>query len=943
MTKTKKFLRTLGVLLLVTALVVSLIPVSGVEAESSTSDFEIQGSTLYKYSGTAEVVSIPDEVRTIGEEAFAGNGNIVKVKINDKCKQIDYGAFANCVGLRTVEIGNGVESIDSAAFSNNKSLKNVSLGDSVKNIGSGAFAGDPVLTNLTVSENNPHLLIKDNVLYDDELKTLICMLPSYQNGIYETPSSLTEIEGYAFWGNTSIKNVTLNGNLYAVPEYAFSNCSNLKEVRIPLPVQSIDSKAFEDCVNLSLVTIPDSVSYIADNAFDGCPKLTVNATPGSYADTFSKNLKKSEVEEIEYEDVKESAVVSEETVNKYPLPEKFDGLDIEVVEGTPGPALPTADPKKEAKYQTGVINGYDVIELKPDNSSNQPTGKVLGSSPIVSGHALVFIDNKSKVISGAETPGVDLSISDNEPVENVETDSEPDDDNENVESVENSDTSPETEGEEEAKTVKDVLSSNASKGIDFPKFTIVGDKIASQSYYMDDTLENFEFPEDIKTIGDFAFARSSITSANIPEGITDIGYGAFYHCDNLSDVNIPSTVTSIGAYAFENTPFVDNCNDAFVIVGDGVLIAYKGKDSVVTIPEGVRLIADAAFKDNQGISAVNFATTTRIVGEDAFNGCTNLRTVNRTELITDIGANAFKNTKLSSVVIGPNVKSIGLGAFDLQGGTDTVIFEGTELPTVTQGTSASRLANVNDRTYAFGDMKNAIVQDGVNNLQGTVLEPGAYGFKGLVQNSVGNIVSDNTSGVTRYDSAGINVDCNSAMIDATQVSATMAGDDGTYILHITDSQNAKEDINKAYGDLYGGKSPDNLIGIDISLYDDSNQVMLKKLGKQYVTVNMAIPANINKDNMHVVALDEDGQLEAVEFTVSEDGESIMMKCKHFSPYGFYNSDLSNSSVEKTGDRVKDNTPDTGDDSIHPKWFLVVGCIFAALALFLITMKKEEAN
>lgn len=923
----KKVLRSIGAVLLATALVISLIPVSDVEAQSSTSDFEIRGTTLVKYRGTAEVVSIPDVIRTIGEEAFAGNGNIVKVKINDECKKIEYGAFANCVGLRTVEVGDDVEEIDSAAFSNNKALTNVSLGKNVKKLGSGVFAGDNSLVNLTVDDANEYLAIVDNVLYDSEIEKLYYMLPSYKNGIYEAPWTVNEIAGYAFWGNPNIKKVALDGNLYSVPEYAFSNCINLKEIKIPHPIRNIDTKAFEDCVNLSLVDCPDSLNFIAETAFDGCPNVMLKATPGSYAYDFNKNLEKSEVEEVEYEDTNNSAIVSEEILGPVLKPAE-DELVIEVQDGKP---IPTKKPD-DARYYTGVINGSDVTGYKIVNPANNNNENVLGSSPIVSGKALVFIDNKAKVRDGNqnrldlsyETPSVNPNKSDAEEA-----------------LAENTDSTEVSESQESTnEKVKDILSDKALKGIDFPKFTVVQDKIAQQAYYMDSTLDSYDFPDGITSIGDFAFARSSLSGINIPEGIESIGYGAFYHCDNLNDVKIPSSVKSIGANAFSNTPFINNSKDIFLIVGDGILIDYKGNDSVVTIPEGVKIIADGAFRDNQGIAALNLATTTTSIGEDAFNGCTNLRTLNRGESLTDIGVNAFKNTKLSSVVIGPNVKNIGLGAFDLQGGTDTVIFEGSELPSLTYGTRTGRLANSDDRNYVFGNMKNAVLKNS-SNLMDTVLEPGLYGFHGLVKDSYGSIISDNSNGVSRYDASGVNVLSNSSMIDANGIIANMPGDENTYFLHITDSQNAKEKISNAYAELYGGKTPSNIIGLDISLYDDSNKVMINKLGKQYLTVDMKIPSSVDKNDLHVVALDNDGQLEAVEFTISEDGENISFKCQHFSPYGFYNSDEINSMVQKEGERIKDDTPDTGDYSIHPKWFLVIGCIALAIVFFVLPVKKKE--
>lgn len=91
----------------------------------------------------------------------------------------------------------------------------------------------------------------------------------------------------------------------------------------------------------------------------------------------------------------------------------------------------------------------------------------------------------------------------------------------------------------------------------------------------------------------------------------------------------------------------------------------------------------------------------------------------------------------------------------------------------------------------------------------------------------------------------------------------------------------------------------------------------------------------------MVALDSDGQLEAVDFSItdSETGKMLTFTCNHFSPYGFYNYAGTNAAVDKQGTHIKDVTPDTGDDSIHPKWFLVIGCIATAIVLFLISMKE----
>ena len=56
----------------------------------------------------------------------------------------------------------------------------------------------------------------------------------------------------------------------------------------------------------------------------------------------------------------------------------------------------------------------------------------------------------------------------------------------------------------------------------------------------------------VTAIGNYAFSHTGLTSVIIPEGVTTIGYNAFYECENLTNVSLPSTLTSIGDYAFSN-------------------------------------------------------------------------------------------------------------------------------------------------------------------------------------------------------------------------------------------------------------------------------------------------------------------------------------------------------------------------------------------------------
>ena len=66
-------------------------------------------------------------------------------------------------------------------------------------------------------------------------------------------------------------------------------------------------------------------------------------------------------------------------------------------------------------------------------------------------------------------------------------------------------------------------------------------------------------------------------------------------------------------------------------IEDGILKAYHGSETEITIPEGVHTIADGALKGLTGILAVYFPTTLRKLGNAVFKGCRQLKKVSINE------------------------------------------------------------------------------------------------------------------------------------------------------------------------------------------------------------------------------------------------------------------------------------------------------------------------
>ena len=128
---------------------------------------------------------------------------------------------------------------------------------------------------------------------------------------------------------------------------------------------------------------------------------------------------------------------------------------------------------------------------------------------------------------------------------------------------------------------------------------VVDGQVIDWSFYQKEELTSYEIPKHVKHIGRFAFARSGLNEIKIPDGVTSIGYASFYHCDQLVNVSIPDTVVDIQEHAFENTPwldqFMESGTDDFLIVGDGILLAYRGNATQIKLPKEVKRVAEGAI------------------------------------------------------------------------------------------------------------------------------------------------------------------------------------------------------------------------------------------------------------------------------------------------------------------------------------------------------------
>jgi hypothetical protein len=167
----------------------------------------------------------------------------------------------------------------------------------------------------------------------------------------------------------------------------------------------------------------------------------------------------------------------------------------------------------------------------------------------------------------------------------------------------------------------------------------------------------------------------------IPDGVTDIGFYAFYGCESLTSIVIPSSVTSICDYAF-----VDCASIESIVVEQGNAVYHSAgncliktenktlilgcKNSVIPADDSVTVIGMNAFYNCTGLLKIIIPISVTAIGDYAFYGCASLSRVTSSNKlaignnIKSIGNFAFAEcNSLTTVRIPESVTKIGKGAF----------------------------------------------------------------------------------------------------------------------------------------------------------------------------------------------------------------------------------------------------------------------------------------
>ena len=155
-------------------------------------------------------------------------------------------------------------------------------------------------------------------------------------------------------------------------------------------------------------------------------------------------------------------------------------------------------------------------------------------------------------------------------------------------------------------------------------------------------LHKILLPENLTSIGSFAFYGCSLTSITIPNSVSSIGERAFCYCSSLTSISIPNSVTSVGDQTFSDCSSLTS----------------------ITIPNSVTSIGKWAFSSCSSLTSISIPNSVTYIDGSAFSGCSSLTSITIPNSVTSIGYWAFNGcSSLTSITIPNSVTSIGNSAF----------------------------------------------------------------------------------------------------------------------------------------------------------------------------------------------------------------------------------------------------------------------------------------
>lgn len=664
-------------------------------------------------------VTLPNSLTLLGDYAFSGSA-VEKAVIPESLTKVGRYLFQDCTSLKEAQYltssyryGTGSSNYSTYVFAGCTALEKVVLSDGITYLPDRFFSGCSALKTVQVYNST------DKTVSGNENEVLL-------------PDAITHIGISCFNGCSSVTSITLPSSLTSVASDAFLAFADI-EIVIPAGVTEIDDNAF--CGHT--VSVEDgNTAYFAQDGMLFSIDGTVLSAPAGMTGTAGSMIVPEEVVKIGSYALNQVTGITEITVTTDQITEySFAYFTGDVI-------VKLGESKVLAAYAFADYRGTSVILPEgleeigdhafhgasnltkidiPDTvqtvgaqvfrdcssllSVTLPEGiEVLGGFTFYNNNALMSVTLPStlKTMGNQEFKNC-TSLTSIVLPENLEyIGSTPFGGCTNLKEV-------------TILSLKEAYSygSSTKPFVDCPALEkiVLGDGVEILPDYFFHEMTNLtqiDLPDNITSIGEYAFRLSGITSLVVPANVTTIGIYAFADCAALETVYIPEGLTAIDKDVFYNctslknvftyrineegemeilnqieegvadlscitsinTSAFGNCTSLSEVIFSENLTtlggsAFKGSGlKSVTVPGSISVLSASIFESCLSLETVVLEEGVTEIGSKVFLGCTALKNVTLPESLVEIGSNAFENcTALMEIVIPAGVTSIFGTAF----------------------------------------------------------------------------------------------------------------------------------------------------------------------------------------------------------------------------------------------------------------------------------------
>ncbi len=640
------------------------------------------------YTGTEETVKVPSRINSlsvisIGANAFEGNSSMKEIDLHSDITVIGEGAFKNCTALEEIKDAEAVAEIGAGAFEGCTALKEFEIPDTVTAIPERCFYGCSSLETIKEHKNLKDVA-KDSFTgtawenaKEDGALNFGRVLYSYKGNLKEIviPKDVSLIEPAAFIGYEALEVITLGYDVEEIGAYAFQNCVNLKKVNVDDALGVVDAGAFKGCVSLETIDFSNAtVAAIGYEAFSGCTSLK----EVKLCETLS------DIGDYAFADTKIKSLDLMKNVSAFGVSAL---LNVDTFE-----CFNVVDKNKTYSAVDGILFNKD-----GDNLINFPASKT-GTYEIPANVKTI----SDKAFYGSNLS--DVTVAKDSALEYI-----------GVSTFQNSDIQsiaiPEKVTKINVATFKDAaklskitfaegvtyIGAEAFSGCVALKEIVLPDslyEIATKAFF-NAGLVTVKTGDGVAEINSEAFAgNKSLVTLDLGKNVEKLGENAFKDCVSLKAVELSESMKTFTANAFagcsglkkltvakgnDNLKVAANC----VYTKDGTLIAVAKTNESLSVPKGVKAIANGAFALCSGVSKLTLPATIVKVESGALDNTAWFKNTNDLVLagsvlyrfkgnassvkipanVATIGDGAFEGSKITAIVIPANVKEIGASAF----------------------------------------------------------------------------------------------------------------------------------------------------------------------------------------------------------------------------------------------------------------------------------------